>query len=67
MSPRNHLNLLNGRVALIERPVFLSGKGQDPGKIPVKVDFQLALLVRRQFDPIHERTQDICLLSSVQF
>jgi hypothetical protein len=28
-SPRNHLNLLNGRVALIERPVFLSGKAED--------------------------------------
>jgi hypothetical protein len=45
-SPRNHLNLLNGRVALIERAVLFPGEIEDSGKIATEVDFQLSLLVR---------------------
>jgi hypothetical protein len=40
-SPRNHLYLLDARVALIERPVIFSGEIEDPRKIAIEVDFQL--------------------------
>ena len=50
--PRNHLNLLNGRVALVERPVFFPSKTEDSSEIAVKVDFQLSLLIRPQFDAL---------------
>jgi hypothetical protein len=53
-SPRNHFNLLNRLVVLIERPVLLSGESEDDGKIAMEVDFQLSLLVRPQSHAITE-------------
>jgi hypothetical protein len=34
--PRNHLNLLNGRVARFERSLFVCGETQDTGEITVQ-------------------------------
>ena len=58
-SPRNHLNLLYRRVALIERPVFVCGHGEDAGEVAEQVDVELAFAVRRQFDPLDERADDV--------
>ena len=53
--PRNHFNLLYGRIALIEMCVFVCGQGQDASEIAVLVDIELALTVWREFDPVYQR------------
>jgi hypothetical protein len=63
--PRNHLNLHNRRVALIERPFFLRGQAQDAGEVAVKVDIKLAFCIGRQRDPVHERADQVCGFGAV--
>jgi hypothetical protein len=50
--PRNHLDLLHRRAALIERPFSVCGERQDARKIAEQVDLQPPFSVRRQLDPV---------------
>lgn len=57
--PRNHLDLHNRRVALIERPFVFCGQAQDAREIAVKIYIELALDVRRQRDLVHEGADQV--------
>jgi len=63
-SPRNQLNLLDGWFIRVEWRVLIARKGDDSGKVPVQVDFQLPPVIRLQLDPIYEGAQNICCLRS---
>lgn len=55
--PRNQL-ILQG-AALIVRPFFVCSKCQDSGEIAVQVDFQFALIVRRQGNSVDQRPEQV--------